>query len=183
MSIENPTNKVRRKPGKALPKLGGGGPLPDYSGINPGDTERNRLHGFSEVDEELNYLKRLSLRASLAGSSYQSFVPDLSEKEIVVADYLTKLNKLNRDPSKRMVMENLFHRFNSRSCFNISQELASLKLSRQSVQELEALVDDGVEAMVSKATGSDSASAERAKAREQFATNARFDAGAMNIDG
>ena len=74
---------------------------------------KNKLHGFSEVDGEINYLKRLSLRANLTGTAYNNFVPDLSEKEIVVADYLQKLNKLNRDPTKRMVMQNLFHRFNS----------------------------------------------------------------------
>ena len=106
----------------------------------------------------------------------------MSEKEIVVASYLQKLNSINRDPTKRMVMENLFHRFNSRSCFNIAQELAELKLSRQSVQELEALVDDGVEAMVDKATGAASASGKRAAARQSFAAEARFDFGAMDID-
>ena len=176
MSVENPTNRVRRKPGKPMPKLSGSGQLPNYSGTNPGDTEKNKLHGFAEVDGEINYLKRLSLRANLTGSAYNNFVPDLSEREIVVAEYLQKLNKLNRDPSKRMVMQNLFHRFNSSSVFNICQELADLKLAWQSVQEMEALVDSGVEAMVDRATGQTSASAKRAAARDAFAQNgARFD--------
>ena len=183
MSVENPTNRVRRKPGKPMPKLGGAGQLPNYSGTNPGDTEKNKLHGFAEVDGEINYLKRLSLRANLTGTAYDNFVPDLSEKEIVVADYLQKLNKLNRDPTKRMVMQNLFHRFNSSSVFNICQELADLKLARQSVQEMEALVDGGVEAMVDKATGQTSASAKRAAARKVFAQKgARFDEDGMDLE-
>ena len=75
-----------------------------------------------------------------------------------------------------MVMQNLFHRFNSTNVFNIAQELASLKLARQSIQEMEALIDSGVEAMVLKATGADSASAKRASARKTFAeAGARVD--------
>ena len=180
MSIENPTNRVRKKQGKPLPKLAGPGQLPSYSGTNPIETEKNKLHGFAEVDGEINYLKRLSLRSSLAGTAYGGFVPDLSEHEITVASFLEKLNKINRDPSKRMVMQNLYHRFNSSNLFNICQELASLRLARQSVQEMECLIDDGVEAMLEKATGVDSASAKRASARKAFAeAGARVD---MDMD-
>ena len=52
MSTENPTNRVRKKPGKALPKLAGPGQLPTYSGTNPIETEKNKLYGFAEVDGE-----------------------------------------------------------------------------------------------------------------------------------
>jgi len=176
MSVENPSNRVRRKQGKAMPKLAGPGQLPGYSGTNPGDTERNKLHGFAEIEGEIDYLKRLSLRSSLAGSTYSDFVPDLSEREIMVGDYLKKLNEINRDPAQRMVMENLFHRFNSRNVYNICQELSDLKLARQSVQELEALIDGGVAAFTQKATGLKSESAKRAQMRKTFSeANARVD--------
>lgn len=180
MSTENPTNRVRKKPGKALPKLAGPGQLPTYSGTNPIETEKNKLYGFAEVDGEINYLKRLALRSSLTGSVYGGFVPDLSEHEIVVGDFLQKLNDLNRDPAKRLIMQNLYHRFNSSNIFNIAQELASLKMARQSVQEMEALVDEGVQSFTEKATGVNSASAKRATARKVFAeAGARVD---FNMD-
>ena len=179
MSIENPTNRVHKKQGKPLPKLAGPGQLPSYSGTNPAETEKRKLTGFADLSE-IDYLKRLSLRSNLAGTPYNVYVPDLSEHEIVVGSFLEKLNNLNRDPTKRMVMQNLYHRFNSSNLFNIAQELASLKMARQSVQEMEALVDHGVESMVEKATGVDSASAKRASARKAFAAaNARVD---INMD-
>jgi formylmethanofuran dehydrogenase subunit E-like metal-binding protein len=172
MSTQNPYNNVKKRPGKGMAQMGtGGSGLPSFSAPNAADTEKNRLHGFgAEVDGEINYLKRLSLRAKLAKNpAYSKFVPDLSELEIMTSNYLDQLNALSRDPAQQMVLQNLYSKFNSTSVFNIAQELAQLRMARDSVAQLESLVENGIESWIEKSTGQTSDAAKRASRRQAFA--------------
>ena len=167
---ENPTARVRKKAGRKMAQIHGPGQLPQFSVPNAGDVEKNQLHGFAEIDSEIAYLKRLALRAELSKNpAYSKFVPDLNEREVLVASYLEQLNKLSRDPAKRLVLENVFTKFNSTNVFNIAQEMAELRLNKNSVDQMEALISGGVDAMVEKATGLNSDAAQRARDRAGFA--------------
>ena len=171
MSTQNPSTRIRKKSTKNQRQLSTGeSGLPAFSAPNAADTEKNRLKGFGNDDGEINYLKRLALRAQISShGGYNKFVPDLSELEIQTSEYLEQLNKLNRDPNSRVTCTALQSRFNSTSFFNIAQELAQLKLARESVLEIETLIDSGVAGWLNRATGAGSEGAKRATSRKTFA--------------
>ena len=169
MSTSNPSNNVRKKSTKKMAHLTTGAGLPSFSAPNAVDTEKNHLQGFGNDSGEIAYLKRLALRSELAGTQFNKFVPDLSEMEITCSYYMEQLNTMNRNPAMRLQVAALQSRFNSTSFFNIAQELASLKLNRESVLEVEALIDGGVNGWLAKSTGRESNGALRAQERQNFA--------------
>jgi len=138
--LVDPVSSVKRvTSGKArqIPEAG----LPQWEGPNYAQVERNQILGFGD-DSEMAYLKRLKIRGEIAKDGVRNkFVPPPSDLEIEVGRQLENLNNLNENDDKRIQVELLMARFNTRSIFNIAQELAILKLERQSIKELEAIVD------------------------------------------
>ena len=83
MSIQDPSASVRRKPKKSGAKLASAKGLPEFSAPNYADVEKNHLRDLgSEIEPELNYLKRLSLRSKLASTNFAKFVPCASDREL-----------------------------------------------------------------------------------------------------
>ena len=174
MSTSNPSNNIRKKSSKKMAQMSSGSAsLPAFSAPNAADTEKNHLTGFGNDQNEIQYLKRLALRAQLtAYPAYNQMVPDMSEMEMQTSYYLNQLNTMNRNPELRLQVTALCSRFNSTSLFNIAQELATLRLNRESVLEVEALIDGGVDAWLDNSTGPASNGAYRASGRANFAATA-----------
>ena len=167
--MEDPTNKVRRKPKKDRAKLNTSQDLPEFSSTRYADVEKENYQISGADMAETAYLKRLSLRKKLEGSKFQDYVPDLSDLELETGRQMAMLNAMNRsaDPSNRASLELLFSRFNSRSLFQISTEISKLRLSKQSLQELEQLVMNGPVAMVGEIVGTNQDSFAKAKDRSR----------------
>jgi len=143
---EDPTTKVRRSAKKSGAKLPSAAGMPEFSSPNYGDVEKNLLRSTgAEIDAELTYLKRLNLRAKLRGKPEAKLVPGESDREVMIGQWMEKLNNLNasKNPLDRSSMEVLFSRMNSRSIFNIATELSDISLQKQSIAEIEALVANG----------------------------------------
>jgi hypothetical protein len=147
----DPTSRVRRtnkKQGAKLPSASG---LPEFASPNYGDVEKNLLKQTgAEIDGELNYLKRLNLRAKLRGKPESNLVPLPSDREVQIGQWMAKLNALNasKNPMDRSSLEVLYARMNSRSLFNIASELSDLTLQKQSIAEIESLVASGPTGMM-----------------------------------
>ena len=174
MSTSNPSNNIRKKSSKKMTQLASGSAsLPAFSAPNAADTEKNHLQGFGNDQNEIQYLKRLALRAQLSAyPAYNSMVPSMSEMEVQTSYYLNQLNTMNSNPQMRLQVTALCSRFNSTSMFNIAQELATLRMNRESVLEVEALIDGGVDAWLDNSTGPSSNGAYRASGRAYFAAQA-----------
>ena len=156
MATHDPSASVRRKPKAAGAKLPSAKGLPEFSAPNYSDVVKNHLRDLgSEIEPELNYLKRLSLRSKLANTDYSKFVPCASDRELATGEWLEQLNAINAsaDANQRATLELLFARFNTRSVFNIACELANLRLQKQSVKEIEALIDNGPVGFVNQLLG------------------------------
>ncbi len=173
--MEDPTNRVRRKPKGDRPKLNTGS-HPEFSAPRYTDVEKENYQGSGADLNETAYLKRLSLRSKLVDSKYANFVPDLSDLELETGRQMAILNAFNRsdNPADRGTLEILFSRFGSRSLFAIAQEISQLKLSKQSIYEIEQLVVGGPQGMLEAIVGVErggqpSSKGQRARERAAFA--------------
>ena len=169
--MQDPTTRVRRKPKGDRPKKAGMGGLPEFSAPNYEDVEKNNLWQIGADSGELDYLKRLKLRQNLAGTGYERFVPPASDRKLAVGQELAVLNAMNnaQDERSKVALELLFARFNTRSVWQVAQELAHLKLQKQSIDEIDALVTGGIagdNGFYAKLVNGRNAAAQQ---REQFA--------------
>ena len=151
-AIEDPTKKVRRKPKKDSAKMGRMTGMPEFSAPDYSAVEKTQLGNMgNEIGPELEYLQRLHLRSKISRhETYAKYVPPPSDRELAIGEWLAYLNQMSQsaDPSVRRDLELLYARFNSRSLWNISCELASMRLAQASVRQIEELVKNGPTGMV-----------------------------------
>ena len=172
--MQDPTTRVRRKPKGDRPKKAGMGGLPEFSAPNYEDVEKNNLWQIGADSGELDYLKRLKLRQNLAGTAHDRFVPPASDRELAVGRELENLNALNnaQDERSKVALELIFARFNTRSIWQVAQEIAHLKLQKQSINEIDALVSNNVQGFYDNLVIGRNAAAQQ---REQFARPPRHE--------
>lgn len=116
----------------------------DYSAVDKQD-----FSAYSSINDELQYLKRIKMRAELANlpdtNPWKDQITPVSALEAETGRQLKKLSDLasSTDEKDRLIIETIFARFNSRNLFSVASELSKLRLQQVSVQEMSALVEGG----------------------------------------
>ena len=141
MSIRDPTLSVSKK-GKHVPRKTdvNKNSLPEWTQQDITEHDITRFIDHSESNE-INYLKRLKLRHQVLQGEHSDLVPPISGLEAEIGIQLKKLNPIAIDPQHKMKLDLLCLKFKTDSIYEIAKGLAVAKMERQSVQEVQRLVD------------------------------------------
>ena len=141
MSIKDPTLSVSKK-GKHVPRKTdvNKNSLPEWTQQDITEHDITRFIDHSESNE-INYLKRLKLRHQVLQGVHSDLVPPISGLEAEIGIQLKKLNLIALDPAHKMKLDLLCLKFKTDSIYEIAKGLAVAKMERQSVQEVQRLVD------------------------------------------
>ena len=141
MSIREPYQSVSKK-GKHVPRKKdvNASSLPEYTQQDITEHDITRFIDHSESNE-VQYLKRLKLRAQVLSGPNKNLVPPISGLEAEIGIQLSKLNTIALDRSQRLKLDFVCLKFKTDSLYEIAKALAVAKMERQTIKEVQTLVD------------------------------------------